>query len=154
MYTLANKWDIDIKFGPPYAPWSNGLNERNHASADKAVQCFLKDHPRASLQEAVNNGAWTHNTNTSKAGFIPMQLMLGTLPKFPEIRTKEDDVEDIISVDEHLRDMADMRRAFMENEFKRRISIGENQRHKKYYDEKYEKGDEVYYQDGTGKEWQ
>ena len=61
MYSLARKWGIEIQFGPPYSPWLNGLNERNHASADKAVNGYISDHPRASLQEAVNQGAWTHN---------------------------------------------------------------------------------------------
>ena len=67
MFSLAKKWGIDIKFGPPYSPWSNGLNERNHALADKVVNCYIRDNPKASLQDAVNQGAWTHNTNTSKA---------------------------------------------------------------------------------------
>ena len=102
MYTLAKKWDIDIKFKPPYALWNNRLNECSHASADKAVHCYIKDHPKTSLQEAVNHGAWTHNTNTSKAGFIPMQLMFGTLPKF---RTVEDDKEDTIPVNKYLQNI-------------------------------------------------
>ena len=103
--------------------------------ADKAVHCFLKDHPRAGLQEAVNNGAWTHNTNTSKAGYIPMQLMFGTLTSFPGFVAKDHDDEDIKSVDKHLDDMSEMRKEFMENEYKRRITIGKNQRLEQYHDE-------------------
>ena len=125
MYAFARKCGVEIEFGPSYAPWSNGLNERNHALADKAVHCFLKDHPRAGLQEAVN-------TNTSKAGYIPMQLMFRTFPGFV---AKDHDDEDIKSVDKHLDDMSEMRKEFMENEYKRRITIGKNQRLEQYHDE-------------------
>ena len=31
---LTSKLGLTVKFGPAYSPWSNGLNERNHASAD------------------------------------------------------------------------------------------------------------------------
>ena len=48
--------------------------------------------------------------------------------------------------------MLEMRKAFIENEYKRRITIGENQILERYHDETYKKGDEVYYQEGTGKE--
>lgn len=46
-----------------------------------------------------------------------------------------------------------MRKAFLENEYKRRIKIGENQRIEKYYDENYVCGDLVYFQDGMEKCW-
>ena len=38
MPALVKKWGLPIKFGPPYAPFSNGINKRNHTSADKAVE--------------------------------------------------------------------------------------------------------------------
>ena len=36
---LTSKLGLSVKFGPAYSPWSNGLNERNHASADTKYFC-------------------------------------------------------------------------------------------------------------------
>ena len=41
-----------------------------------------------------------------------------------------------------------MQKAFLESEYKKKISTGERQRLKKYYNEIYKKGDKVYYQKG------
>ena len=38
MEEFASRMEFSIKFGPPYNPWSNGLNERNHYSADVTVK--------------------------------------------------------------------------------------------------------------------
>ena len=32
---------IKIEFSPSYSPWSNGLNERNHYSADRIVRKLM-----------------------------------------------------------------------------------------------------------------
>merc|ERR1712082_104845 len=100
MFAFAKKWGLEMKFGPPYSPWSNGLNEKNHGAADKAVRKYLADHPRASLQEAVSYGQWTHNTNTSRAGYVHLQLMTGKKASFPGlVRTDKD----VVTLEEHMR---------------------------------------------------
>ena len=38
MEEFASKLNFLVRFGPTYAPWSNGLNERNHYSADQTVR--------------------------------------------------------------------------------------------------------------------
>ena len=68
MYELLNKMNIKINFGPPYSPWSNSVNERNHYSADMVVSKVLEDDPKINLQTAVNLASWTHNTNVNKLG--------------------------------------------------------------------------------------
>ena len=53
---LTSKLGLTVKFGPTYSPWSNGLNERNHASADLTIKKLLKEKKTAlndSLVEAV-----------------------------------------------------------------------------------------------------
>ena len=35
---LTSKLGLNVKFGPAYYPWSNGLNERNHASASFTIK--------------------------------------------------------------------------------------------------------------------
>ena len=46
-----------------------------------------------------------------------------------------------------------MRKTFLENKYERKIKVGESQRLEKYHNEVYKKGDLVYYQDGTKKDW-
>ena len=76
--------------------------------------------------------------------------MLGTVPKFPYIKaTNVEDEEDNTEIEKHLSDITEMRKAFLQEEFKRKIKISETQSHDKYYDEIYVAGDEVFYQDGT-----
>ena len=40
---LTSKLGLTVKFGPAYSPWSNGLNERNHTSADITNKKLLED---------------------------------------------------------------------------------------------------------------
>ena len=41
MEEFVNKLGIKIEFSPSYSPWSNGLNERNHYSADSIVRKLM-----------------------------------------------------------------------------------------------------------------
>ena len=34
---MTSKLGLRVRFGPSYSPWSNGLNEHNHASADITI---------------------------------------------------------------------------------------------------------------------
>ena len=40
---LTSKLRLTVKFGPAYSPWSNGLNERNHASADLIIKKLMEE---------------------------------------------------------------------------------------------------------------
>ena len=42
MNELTSKLGITVKFGPAYSPWSNGINERNHASANLTIRNLWK----------------------------------------------------------------------------------------------------------------
>ena len=39
---LTSKLGLTVKFGPAYSPWSNGLNERYHASADLTIKKLME----------------------------------------------------------------------------------------------------------------
>ena len=52
MFNLCRKYGIQIKFGPPYSPYANGLNERNHASCDITVRKLRYKNKKLSLQDA------------------------------------------------------------------------------------------------------
>ena len=41
---LTSKLRLTVKFGPSYSLWSNGINERNHASADITIKKLMEQH--------------------------------------------------------------------------------------------------------------
>ena len=41
---LTSKLGLTVKFGPSYSPWSNGINEINHASADITIIKLINQH--------------------------------------------------------------------------------------------------------------
>ena len=90
--SLCDRWKKKISFGPPYSPWANGLNEQNQASCDIVVEKLLDDDPHLSLQEAVTRAQWTHNTNVSKEGFVPLQIMTGKCVTFPGLDVRDEGV--------------------------------------------------------------
>ena len=40
---FCRMWNININFGAPYSPFSNGLNERNHFLCDKIIQKLMME---------------------------------------------------------------------------------------------------------------
>merc|ERR1711962_1879139 len=43
MDELVSKLGISISYSPAYSPWSNGINERNHASCDMTIKKLMED---------------------------------------------------------------------------------------------------------------
>ena len=138
-----------MKFGPPYAPYSNRKNERNHGSCDKIIEKILEDNPRMPLQTAVDRAAWTHNSNANKDGFTPFQLMIGRNPSLPGINMKVPEQSTI----EFFRGRLECQRIFSEAEFKRKIRVAEESRTEEYAHDWLEEGAEVLYQAKDGKDW-
>ena len=68
---LTSKLGLTVKFGPSYSPWSNGLNERNHASADLTIKKLLEEKKTALNDSLIKAAAWTHNTSVNKLGYTP-----------------------------------------------------------------------------------
>ena len=77
--------NISISFGPPYSPWGNSINERNHYSADVVVAKVIESDPKLGIQTAANLTSWIHNTNVNKLGYCPLQLFTGKSATFPGI---------------------------------------------------------------------
>ena len=46
---LTSKLGLTVKFGPAYSPWSNRMNERNHASADLTIKKLMEEKKTASM---------------------------------------------------------------------------------------------------------
>ena len=83
-----------INFGPTYLPWSNGINERNHYSADQVVKKIREGNKKLSFQNVVNMAAWTHNTDINALGYAPMQLVTEKSVTVPGITMGNEAAED------------------------------------------------------------
>ena len=84
---LTSKLGLTVKFGPSYSPWSNGLNERNHASADITIKKLMEEQRTPLTDSLVKAAAWTHNTSINKLGFSPLQLVTVQAVMIPGLTT-------------------------------------------------------------------
>ena len=84
---LTSKLGLTVKFGPAYSPWRNGINKRNHASADQMIKKLLEEKKTALSDLLVKAAAWTHNTSVNKLGYSPLQLVTGKAVAIPGLTT-------------------------------------------------------------------
>ena len=146
---LCEKWGTETDFGPPYSPFSNGLNERNHYSCDVILSKILEDHPKMELQQALNMAIWSHNTNYNKDGFSPLQIVTGRSPSFPGIVTKTPEKSTIEFFQERVQDQ----KIFLESEYRKKIRLAEKSNCEEYMEEVFNEGDKVVYQAKDEKKW-
>ena len=78
-----SKLGISISYGPAYSPWSNGINERNHALCDLTIKKLMEDKNVGLTDVLVKTAAWMHNTNVNRAGYSPLTLVTGKAVTIP-----------------------------------------------------------------------
>ena len=72
---------------PAYSPWSNGLNERNHASADLMIRKLMEEKRTPLSDSLIKAASWTHNTSVNKLSYSPLQLVTGKAVTLPGLTT-------------------------------------------------------------------
>ena len=102
MEKFTRLWGIKLASGAPYSPWSNGANERNHASCDRILKRLIAESPREDLQTLVNQAAWVHNSNLSQNGGVPITIMMGNKPRFPVMNKNENDSEKLDDIEDQI----------------------------------------------------
>ena len=60
-----------MKFDQAFSPWSNGLNERNNASADLTIKKLIEEKKIPLSDFLVKAASWTHNKSVNKLGYSP-----------------------------------------------------------------------------------
>jgi len=81
---LLQAHGVGLRTTSTFSPQQNGVNERNHGTADILVKRIMMDDPSLTLQQAVNKAAWAKNTViTSPQGFSPFQLVYSRNPTIP-----------------------------------------------------------------------
>ena len=159
MDELCSKLNLRIKFGPSYSPWSNGINERNHASADITIKKLLSESGSGLKlnDDLVNAAAWTHNSNINKLGFSPLQLATGKAVSLPgltmgNIATESvSDAECVKRIMERLsKTVSEFREIDMKRELKdcQRLRVMQYQRRRPFI-----QGDKVWYQQKDSAAW-
>ena len=84
---LTSKLRLMVKFGLAFSPLSNGINKRNHATADITVKKLMEEKKVPLSDSLIKAAAWTHNTSVNKLGFSPLQLVTGKVATIPGLTT-------------------------------------------------------------------
>ena len=84
---VTSKLGLTVMFGPAFSPWSNGINERNHSSADVTIKKLMEEKKVPLSDSLVKATAWTHNTLVNKLGYSPLQLVIGKAVTIPGLTT-------------------------------------------------------------------
>ena len=90
---LTSKLGLTVRFGPLYSPWSNGINKRNHASADITIKKLMHEYKTPLTDLLVKAAAWTHNTSVNRLGYSPLQLVTGQAVQIPGLTTGNEATE-------------------------------------------------------------
>ena len=89
MRDLCSRMKITIGYTTPWSPYSNGLNEKNHASMDQTIKKIMLEEPGQDLQTIVNQASWTHNTSTHVGGYTPLTLATGKAVFYPGLSNSD-----------------------------------------------------------------
>ena len=157
MAEYTRKVGCNQKTTPAFSPWSNGGNERNHATVDRTIAKLREDDPSIKLQDAVDLACFWKNAEVRKTGFSSHQLMYGkgvTIPgvidgniaidspaQFSEITT---------ILDRHNR--AKLYHAQADTDI--RIKNMLKTRNKEYNDYKFQTGEKVYVKNKDKEIWE
>ena len=158
MRELGNQFGIRIKHTPAYSPWSNGLNERNHATVDVMMSKMIEDCPNLPENVALQYAVSIRNCCMYIHGFTPAQLALGQNPKLPSVLHDElPALEGTTSspiIAQHLNAIANARKAFAQAEISSKLRKALKHPIREYSDVVYQSGDKVFYKLPGDQRWQ
>ena len=97
-----------VKFWPAFSPWSNGINERNYATADLTVKKRMEEKRVPFSDSLIKAAAWTHNTSVNKCGFSRLQLVTGKAAMIPGLTTRKVASESMIDAEAVQRTMVNL----------------------------------------------
>ena len=156
MAEFIDKYKLVLNFGAAHSPWSNGINERNHAVADIIMGKVKEGDKSLTDQQAVNIASWSHNTNVNKLGYTPLQLQVGKsigLPGFTEGTIVTDSKFEYELVEKLVMNMKKAVEQFRIANFREKIQESVAQRVPKYRGRTYKTNEQVYVQLKDSKVW-
>merc|ERR1712240_115741 len=157
MDELISKLGISISYGPAYSPWSNGINERNHASCDLTIKKLMEEKKIGLTDVLVKTTAWTHNTNINRAGYTPLTLATGkavTIPGLTMGNEGSESLTDAEAVNRIMETIHKVTKEFREAETKTKLKDCQGIKVRSYQHQgNYNAGDKVWYQYKDGNAW-
>ena len=157
MDELVSKLGISISYGPAYSPWSNGINERNHASCDLTIKKLMEDKSVGLTDVLVKTAAWTHNTNVNRAGYSSLMLVTGKAVSIPGLTMgseESESVKDAEAVRKIMETIHKVTKEFREAETKVKLKECQGVRVRSYQNQdNYISGDKVWCQYKDGNAW-
>ena len=146
---LTSKLGHTVKFGPAYSLWSNGLNERNHASADLTIRKLLEEKRTPLSDSLVKAASWAHNSSMNKFGYTPLQLVTGKAVTLPGLTTGNEATEsmtDSEAVQRTMELLSKTTQEFREAEMKKKLKECQGVQTQAYQHMRdYVEGDKVWY---------
>ena len=158
MQEMSEAIGVELGNAAGYAPWMNGLCERNHQIIDFALEKILHDYPDINPEIGLAWADSAKNILKMNNGFSSHQLVFGKNPQLPSVYSDKlpalDGVTTSESVATHINAMYEARRAFIKSESSERIRRA--LRHRvRAVERPYENGQMVYYKRDTygGHKW-
>ena len=158
MIELCEKYSIPISsVTAAYAPYSNGLCERNHGVTDLMMAKIKEGDPSVSDQEALDYSLHAKNIQTTRKGFSPFQIVYGTNPRIPGII--EGNLSSLSSsfeskdIKKHFHRMQLARESFLKADNDDRVKRALKSRIPKNHDHFYYVGDSVFFKEEDCIEW-
>ena len=152
---MCENFSIRVMGTAAYAPFSNGLCERNHAVIDEMVLKIIADQPNCPLQVALSWAVNSKNCLQMVSGYSPYQLVFGRNPRLPNVMDDSLPALEGTTISEtlatHLNAKHSSRKGFMQAESSEKIRRA--LRHQvRPVGNKFENGVLVYYK-RDDKEW-
>ena len=158
MRELGNQFGINIKHTAAYAPWENGLNERNHAMIDIMMEKMLEETPNVDKDMMLQYAVSLWNCCMYVRGFTPSQLALGQNPKLPSAFNDElpalEGITTSSVIAENLNTIAMTRKAFVQAEISAKLRKALKHPVRTYADTIYKQGDKCFYKLPNEHRWQ
>ena len=155
---LGNQLGISIKHTAAYAPWANGLNERNHFTVDRMMDKMIEDRPDLDKKTALQYAVSVRNCWMFVRGFTPCQLAFGHNPRLPSIDNADlpalTNVSSSPVVSEYFNNLQLARNAFIAAENCAKLKKSLQKPVRSYCDVVFATGDQVFYKHPNNKRWQ
>ena len=150
MRELGNQFGINTKHTVAYAPWANGINERNHASIDKMMEKMLEDLPQLSEETTLQYAVSIRNCSMYMHGFTPAQLAIGQNLRLSSalsdgLPALEGETTSSVIAEHLLNTIASARKAFASAQTSAKLKRALRKPIRSYCGAIYNHGDDVFY---------
>ena len=83
MRDLCEMYSIKHITTAAFAPWSNGGNERNHATVDLMMEKIMSGDSSIKFEDALAKAVYAKNAMLNVHGYSPSQILTGKQPRIP-----------------------------------------------------------------------